>query len=235
MQPNVAELEEFYRSRRGAAVQAMIARRLRAIWPNMAGQDVLVLGYGIPYARAWAEDVRRLVLAMPARQGVEQWPACGGVRSLLAEDDALPFAEASFERVLVIHALEESRGPEAVLQELHRVMSPQGRAVIVVPNRSGLWTRGEASPFGHGRAYSRGQLRRLMRSCGLQTCAWAQALSAPPLRFANGLKAMRAWEQAGERLWPGFGGVLMVEAVKQVLAQPPSARPLLIPALGARS
>ena len=230
MQPNVADLEEFYRSAPGRAVRAMIARRLEAIWPDLGGLDVLMLGYGIPYARTDPAP-RRLVLAMPARQGVEQWPASGGVKSLLADDEALPFAEASFERVLVVHGLEESRAPEALLREVHRVMAPQGRAVIVVPNRSGLWSHADASPFGHGRAYTRGQMRRLMRLCGLQTCAWARALYAPPLRLASSLAAMRAWEQAGERLWPAFGGVIMVEAVKQVLAHPPAARPLLIPAL----
>lgn len=234
MQPNVADLEEFYRSAMGRAVQAMIARRLDAIWPDLDGLDVVMLGYGVPYVATDAAP-RRLALAMPARQGVQQWPATGGVKSLLVDDEALPFAEASFDRVLVVHGLEESRAPETLLREVHRVLSPQGRAVIIVPNRSGLWSRADASPFGHGRAYSRGQMRRLMRACGLQTCAWARALFAPPLRFASSLAAMRAWEQAGERLWPAFGGVIMVEAVKQVLARPPAVRPLLIPALNTPS
>jgi SAM-dependent methyltransferase len=231
MQPNVADLEEFYRSALGRAVQAMIARRLNALWPDLGGMDALTLGYGIPYCRQ-SDTPRRRVLAMPARQGVEQWPASGGVQSLLVDDEALPFAEASFDRVLIIHGLEESRGPSQLLLEVHRILAPQGRVICVVPNRNGLWAHHEASPFGHGRAYSKGQMRALMRECGLQTSAWAKALYAPPTRFSASLSAMRAWEQAGERLWPAFGGVIMVEASKQVLISPPKIRPLLIPALG---
>ena len=34
----------------------------------------------------------------------------------------------------------------------------EGRALFVVPNRSGLWARREATPFGFGRPYSLGQL-----------------------------------------------------------------------------
>ncbi len=232
MQPNVADLEEFYRSALGRAVQAMIARRLEALWPDLGGLDILALGYGIPYFKTTDNIPRRLALAMPARQGVEQWPALGGVKSLLVDDQALPFNEASFDRVLIIHGLEESRAPTELLMEVHRILSPQGRVVSVVPNRTGLWAHHDASPFGHGRAFSRGQMRALMRECGLQTCAWAKALYAPPTRFITSLSAVRAWEQAGERLWPAFGGVIMVEACKQVLVRPPTARPLLIPALG---
>ena len=32
------------------------------------------------------------------------------------------------------------------------------------------------------------------------------------------MRAARAWERAGARLWPGFGGVLMLEAEKDMLA-----------------
>jgi SAM-dependent methyltransferase len=231
MQPNVADLEEFYRSALGRSVRAMIMRRLSALWPDLTGLDVLGLGYGIPYFDQ-TDLPRRLAMGMPARQGVEQWPASDGVKSLLVDDEALPFAEASFDRVFIIHGLEESRAPAQLLLDVHRILSPQGRVVIVVPNRTGLWAHHDASPFGHGRAFSRGQMRRLMRECGLQTCAWAKALYAPPTRFNASLPTMRAWEQAGERLWPAFGGVIMVEASKQVLVRPPTARPLLIPALG---
>ncbi len=231
MQPNVADLEEFYRSASGRAVQAMIMRRLDALWPDLTGQDVLILGYGIPYFNHNSAP-RRLALAMPARQGVEQWPATGQVKSLLVDDETLPFAESSFDRLLIVHGLEEARAPGKLLLEAHRILSPQGRVMMIVPNRSGLWAHNDASPFGHGRAFSRGQMHRLMRECGLQPHAWARALYAPPTRFISSISSMRAWEQAGERLWPAFGGVIMVEASKQVLARPPSSHPLLIPALG---
>lgn len=230
MQPNVADLEEFYRSTLGRAVQSMIGRRLDALWPDLAGRDVLSLGYGLPFLST-AANVRRLGHAMPARQGVEQWPAQGGVKSLLVDDEALPFAENTFDRVLVMHGLEEARAPERLLLEVHRILAPQGRVMLVVPNRAGLWAHLDASPFGHGRSFSRGQVRRLMRQCGLQTSAWARALYAPPTRFMTSMASVTAWEQAGERLWPAFGGVIMVEANKQVLAQPLAPRPLLIPAL----
>ena len=48
------------------------------------------------------------------------------------------------------------------------------------------------------------------------------------------------FEQAGSRLWPGFAGLLLMEAVKQTFAVKPkamrvrgAARPVLAPAPGA--
>ncbi len=230
MQPNVADLGAFYRSPPGVGVQAMVARRLQAIWPTLEGRDVLGLGYALPYFGDMP-GARRLVLAMPAQQGVEQWPATGGVSSLIAKEDFLPFADASFDRMLIIHGLEEAHDPARFLQEARRVLTPQGRLVLVVPNRAGLWAHRDISPFGHGRAYTHMQVRRLLHACQLRPAAWTRALYAPLLRRGTSVAAMRAWEQAGEHLWPPFGGVIMVEAVKDELARPKAAHPLLIPVL----
>jgi hypothetical protein len=40
----------------------------------------------------------------------------------------------------------------------------------------------------------------------------------PPLDRRLVLKSAPAWERVGQKLWPGFGGVLLVEARKEVMA-----------------
>ena len=58
----------------------------------------------------------------------------------------------------MVHALEHAEDPRETLKEMWRVLAPNGRLVIVVPNRRGLWASFEHTPFGSGRPYSRGQL-----------------------------------------------------------------------------
>lgn len=50
-----------------------------------------------------------------------------------ADLEHLPFADASFDRVLCVHVLEHVDDDAAALGELHRVLAPGGEAVVMVP------------------------------------------------------------------------------------------------------
>ena len=222
MRRDVLEMRAFYASPLGAAARTMISRKVVEAWGEAAGLDVLVLGYGTPFVDALSERARRVVAAMPAEQGVEAWPVGQRNRACLADETDLPFSAALFDRVLAVHALEESDNPLRVLREAGRVLSPSGRLVVAVSARHGLWANAENSPFGHGRPYSRRQLEDLMREADLEPTGWTRALYAPPLQWAA--RFAEAFEQAGAWLWRPFAGVMLMEAVKQVYAVTPRAK-----------
>lgn len=48
--------------------------------------------------------------------------------------DALPFADAAFDIVVMKHVLEHTPQPQVALGEVHRVLRPGGAVVIAVPN-----------------------------------------------------------------------------------------------------
>src|SRR5205809_867178 len=115
MRRDVLELRRFYASDLGGAVRAMVARKLAEAWGDAHGQDVLALGYATPFVGPLRPVARRVVAAMPAQQGVELWPA--GARNLaaLVGEDSLPFKNALFDRILAVHAIEESPDPVGLL------------------------------------------------------------------------------------------------------------------------
>ena len=55
--------------------------------------------------------------------------------------------DASIDRVLAVHSLEMAANARDQLREIWRVLAPGGRVILVVPNRRGLWARGEATPL----------------------------------------------------------------------------------------
>ena len=91
------------------------------------------------------------------------------------------------------------------------------RADVIAAARGGLWSRVEATPFGHGRPFTRRQLERLVRDAGLEPTAWSQTLYVPPwgplLPLADG------FEQVGRRILPGAAGVILLEATRQAYAR----------------
>jgi SAM-dependent methyltransferase len=239
MRRDVLELRQFYASDLGRAARAMVERKLVEAWGDAKGQDVLAVGYATPFVAPLCDAARRVVAAMPAQQGVEVWPAGRRNLATLTPEDGLPFQNALFDRVLVVHGLEESADPVGFLREVWRVLAPSGRAIVTVASRNGLWANTEKTPFGHGRPYTRSQLSELLREAELEPSGWTRALYVPPVgwmaRWAEG------FEQAGSRLWPGFAGLLLMEAVKQTFAvkaqgsrvRVRSGRPVLLPAPGA--
>jgi hypothetical protein len=107
-------------------------------------------------------------------------------------------------------------------------MSPEGRLVVIAANRLGLWARADATPFGHGRPYNRGQLVRLLSDAMFEPLATARALYLPPISWAA--RIAMPWERAGETLWPAFGGLLMMEAVKRFYAHTSPRGRKIVPA-----
>ena len=223
MRRDVLELRRFYATPLGQAVREMTCRKLTEAWDSANGLDVLGLGYATPFLEG-LDSARRVVAAMPGAQGVEAWPHEGPNRACLADDAALPFPNAFFDRILVAHGLEETDDPVAFMREVWRVLAPSGRVIIVVASRLGLWSDAEKTPFGHGRPYSRGQLEELVREAELEPAAWSRALYAPPLEWTAGWA--ETFEQIGSRLWPQFSGLILLEAVKQTFAVKPKAPPL---------
>ena len=215
MRRDVLELRRFYASPLGRAARDMVSRKLEEAWSGARSLDVLGLGYATPFMDGLG-GARRAVAAMPAGQGVEAWPQ--GERNLacLADEEALAFPNALFDRILVVHLLEESDDPLATLREIWRVLAPSGRVVIVAASRLGLWSDAEQTPFGHGRPFTRGQLESLVREAELEPLAWSRALYAPPLEWTA--RWAEGFEQVGSRLWPQFSGLILLEAVKQTFA-----------------
>ncbi|WP_291841507.1 methyltransferase domain-containing protein [Maricaulis sp.] len=223
MRRDVLELDRFYRSRQGRTARRMIGRRLGPIWPDLRDLDVLGIGFTNPYLDRWQGRARRCVSFMPAAQGAIV-PGPDGVPTALGDETRLPFREALFDRVLLVHALEEAESLPALLREVWRVMAPEGRLMIVSPSRAGIWALLDSTPFGHGRPFSRGQLTRLLDDALLVPTAWSNALYAPPWGWSTHRRISNLWEEVGEYAWPALGGLIMVEAVKHNAGITPGLR-----------
>jgi len=221
MRQDAASLSHFYATPLGRVVQRMALAKLRAAWEDVSGLDVLGFGYAGPFLDGLSGTPRRSIAAMPSEQGAEPWPQNGRCRSLLTDETRLPLRDALFDRVLLAHALEEAETPTRLLREIWRVTAPEGRVIVIVANRAGAWTLTEGQPFGHGRPYSRSQLAGLLRNNLFEPMATARAVYAPPWPWAPALALADGLEKIGAVAAPGFGGLLLMEAVKRLTAPPP--------------
>jgi SAM-dependent methyltransferase len=110
----------------------------------------------------------------------------------------------------------------AVFREVRRVLRDDGRLLLVVPNRTGLWAHLDRTPFGHGQPYSRGQIERLLARHLFRAERREAALFVPPYGLGRIGSAAPALEGAGRTLCPRLAGVFIVEAEKDLFAAVPA-------------
>jgi SAM-dependent methyltransferase len=212
---------DFYGTSRGVVTARLLRERLSVLWPDLTGQAVLGLGYAAPYLRLWREQAARCVALTPAQLGVARWPAGAPNLSCTAEEDALPFPDLLFDRILLVHGLESADNARNLLREIWRVLKDDGRLLVVAPNRRGAWAYVESTPFGHGQPYSFGQVGQLLAMSLFRVERRDAALYLPPVTWRLVLRSSRLWERTGRRMAPGLAGVTITEAVKDVYAALP--------------
>jgi SAM-dependent methyltransferase len=233
MSLDVVDLRNFYSQRLGTVARRFVGRGIRAMWKDTADERVLGVGYTTPYLGLFREEAERCLAFMPAAQGVVKWPTARPTLSSLIDEYEMPLTDSAMDRVLLVHALENSPDPGALLREVWRVLDAGGKLLAVVPNRRGLWARMDTTPFGHGRPYSRSQIVQLLRDAWFTPTSWGEALYVPPVTRGWFLRSAVAWERTGATLSAPFAGVHLVEATKQVYRAAPVRRErrTLVPAL----
>lgn len=218
MHLDVTDLRDFYVTPLGLIVRRLLMHRIRARWRNVEGQTIIGLGFATPYLGAFRGEAKRLGAFMPMQQGALAWPHDGPRQAVLVEEDELPLSDSSVDKLIAIHCLEAAERVQPLLREMWRVLAPQGKLILVVPSRASMWARFDTTPFGHGRPYSRRQLEVLLRQSMFTPTDWASALYVPPFERRALIRWATAFERVGARISTRLGGVIIVEAQKELLA-----------------
>jgi SAM-dependent methyltransferase len=232
MHTDVTDLRDFYATPLGLVVRRLMAQKIRSKWPRPAsgtsptlrgsafarGTVLMGFGFASPFLGSFRGEASHICALMPEGQGALVWPTAHRNMSVLVEEEHLPLPDNSVDRMLIIHGLEVAERPTALLREMWRVITPSGRLLIVVPNRSGVWARMDTTPFGQGRPYSRGQLDTLLREAMFTPLSWDSALYIPPIDRGVIVRSAATIERIGTRVSGRFAGVLMVEATKELIA-----------------
>ncbi|MEZ5458670.1 MAG: methyltransferase domain-containing protein [Steroidobacteraceae bacterium] len=157
-----SSIDDWLHSSRGQALRAAEALLLRESLEDCFGWEMLQIGLwgGGRELLAGARTRRQTVISSTLRAGAD-------VQSWLTQ---LPVASDSVDAVLLPHTLEFETDPYAVLREVDRVLTGEGKLLVLGFHPWSLWglrakaTRGGWPP----------QLRRLLSGggCATGSCCW---------------------------------------------------------------
>ena len=95
------------------------------------------------------------------------------VTTLVADcQQRLPFADATFDRVLAIHVLEHLPDLPAALREVHRILAPDGHFLVVIPCEGGR-------AYGLARRLSAQRIFERRYGTSYQWCIRSEHLNVP--------------------------------------------------------
>lgn len=223
MHHDIEDLRRFYyQSALGRVVQRILRDRLTGRWraETSKGMNIAGFGFAAPMLRPYLTHARRVTALMPGPQGVMAWPAGLPNHSVLCDETAWPIETGSIDRLVILHGLETSDDPAALLSEAWRALGPGGRMIVMVPNRAGLWAASDRTPFGLGRSYTAGQLEGQTLRAGFVTHWNGSAVYIPPSERRFWLRSAQMWERTGTKISRVLiAGVVLMELSKQVRGQ----------------
>ncbi len=224
MRDDFREVTDFYATRGGRVAARLLRRRIATVWPDLSRLRVLGLGHTQPFLSLWQQQATCIAGEGQAPRQATVSTHLLASASCVVREDELPFPDLSFDRILVSHALETSLNAPKLLRTVWRVLRDDGRLLLVVPNRRGMWAHLENTPFGQGAPSSKRQIERLLADALFRVERTDGALWLPPADLRPLLRMGNLVERAGARLAPQFPGVLLIEAVKDVYAALPAGK-----------
>jgi SAM-dependent methyltransferase len=219
---SIIALDSWLQTPAGSYVRAWEQRMLDELTADIFGFNALQIG-------------TPLIDALAASRMPHQWLAdtvpratvgvgVGGRRIALTLDGAeLPFASQSLDLVVLPHVLEFAAEPHQVLREVERVLIPEGQLIICGFNPASLWglrqLRGRVSGTRYlpqSELISMPRIKDWLKLLNMGVSHSHFGCYAPACRTEHWLARYAFMDRAGERWWPYFGAVYLVQAIKRV-------------------
>ncbi len=209
-----SELECWYQTDRGEYLLAQIREAVSAILDTSFGYHLLQIGPARHQSLFDQSTINHRIYAS----------ACaGGGVNLLSDPGSLPIESDSVDTLIAHHSLEFAEEPHQALREMQRVLTPQGKLIIIGFNPYSLlgvsaWVKAKVgkSPWAAHQPLSQRRVHDWLRLLGCPIESQQMFYSVPPMgggRMRSALENVDAWVNSA-RL--PIGGVYISHAIKQV-------------------
>lgn len=219
----IISLAPWFHTPAGAYAQAWEQARLDELTADIFGYNAMQIG--LPDLDTLGAN------RMPNRWITDAFLPSAGVatdenRTVVVVHDfaELPFATQSLDLVVLPHVLEFAAEPHQVLREVERVLIPEGQVIICGFNPYSSWglrqligrvTGAHFLPL-HGEFISVPRLKDWLKLLNMEINRGHFGGYAPPCDTTKWLNRFAFLEKAGNRWWPYFGALYIVQAIKRV-------------------
>ena len=219
MEISASDIYSFYQSKLGGLVKRTIRQKSISSIDKSNPSDVCGYGYVSPYlsfinkhfSQSNIIEFRPDFLDGAVQERVD-------FNQKFIHEYFLPLEPSMVDIVISTHLLEFVEKPQSSIEEIWRILRPNGYFIAVLPRRSGIWTRYDNNPFGFGRSYSSVQFRNLINDYFVLD-EKKSFLHFPPWGHYLNYKFYQTFENLGNQLFPYMGGLMFCVCKKIVYAK----------------
>jgi SAM-dependent methyltransferase len=146
-----------------------------------------------------------------------------GCHFVVSRSDALPFPERSQDLIVLPHTLDFCDRPHDVLRQVDQILEPEGCLVIVGFNAVSFYGalklfRNRQNPPWSGHYYSVRRVQDWLSLLDYDLVGAGMMAYQLPIQSEQWRQRISFMENAGDRWWPGLGGVYVIAGRKRVTA-----------------
>ncbi len=200
----------------GALLVAMESAQLKRVLAPMFGNYLVQIG-GLPELSSASPIRFKWFFNTQAKAG-----------SIQVALDELPLVPHSVDVIIMVHVLEFTPKPPALLQEVYQALAPGGQLVIVNLNPWSLWGLKHGLTHDHdlpwnGHFWTMWQIKHWMRSIGFRIVSADTFCFRPPLKKIKWWRRLLWLEAFGSFCFPMLGGFFLMTAQKRIIGMTPKA------------
>jgi SAM-dependent methyltransferase len=212
--PSLTEFKSFYSDRIGRLQFRILRRIFLPLFPNSAPATIIGIGYALPFLSIAKEGGHNIFHVLPTAASKPPLTLAKSHHSCVAYESLLPLPNHCADMVIVAHILEFTHHRETLLKEICRILKPQGRVLLLVPNRFSPWRFFRQRILTRGNFFSTHDLINLISAFPLVLESCQSALYAPPITKRWFIKTYRFWEIIGTSI-PGYFGLALLAVLRQ--------------------
>lgn len=214
-------LDRWYEQPLGAAFAEIQKSEIKSLLPQFRGNQLLQLGFN-PGVDLKAAEIACSYLSLAPDIGLKQSDTY-----VVGSYHSLPFLADSIDIVMMNQVLEFESNLQHVLAEIHRVLTPEGKVMILGFNAFSSWglihflkKRQHKLPW-RGHFHTPFELKNALQALGFDILESKTFFFRPPIQNVHLLKICSFLEKIGSILFSGFGAGYLLIAQKKVLGTTP--------------
>jgi SAM-dependent methyltransferase len=214
-------LDRWYEQPLGAAFAQIQKNEIKALLPQLRGNRLLYLGLN-PGVDLKAEEIASYYVSLTSDVALEQ-----AEPFVVGAYHALPFLPDSIDVVLMNQVLEFESNLKHVLEEIHRILTAEGKVMIMGFNAFSLWglihflkRRRDTLPW-RGEFHTPFELKHALLNLKFDILVNKTFFFRPPIQNSYLLNHLKWFEKLGPFLLPQFGAGYLLIAQKKVIGLTP--------------
>ena len=216
MYQDFSNFKKFYDTEIGNILKQLVSLKIQKYINLYNNQTLGTFGFVDPYLDCIKEKNIKIFNFYSSQLGIKKNLIQSHSLNILHDEEKIPIEDLFFNHIFAIHYIENSNNLQKTLRELWRVLLPEGKFYLIIPNKKSPWSLSFNSPFSSGFSFSKKKIIHLLEENFFEIQFIEKLVYLPPWNLKIIYKNKFLIEKFGSYFWPFLNGFYLCVAQKKL-------------------